>query len=58
MYLLKEMGGVPLTTLAATFGLKSHTAVVHAHGRLQKELASDPQILSLLSKIRQEIEQD
>ena len=57
MYLLKEMGGVPLTTLAATFGLKSHTAVVHAHGRLQKELDSDPQILSLISKIRQEIEQ-
>ncbi len=56
MYLLKEMGGVPLTTLAATFGLKSHTAVVHAHGRLQKELDSDPQILSLISKIRQEIE--
>ncbi len=56
MYLLKEMGGVPLTTLAATFGLKSHTAVVHAHGRLQKELDADPQILSLIGKIRQEIE--
>ncbi len=56
MYLLKEMGGVPLTTLAATFGLKSHTAIVHAHGRLQKELADDPQILSLISKIRQELE--
>ena len=46
MYLSKEMGGVPLTTLAATFGLKSHTAIVHAHGRLQKELDADPQILS------------
>ena len=57
MYLLKEAGGVPLTTLAATFGLKSHTAIVHAHGRLQKELASEPQILSLISKIRQEIGQ-
>ena len=57
MYLLKETGGVPLTTLAATFGLKSHTAIVHAHGRLQKELADDPQILSLLGKIRQELEQ-
>ncbi len=58
MYLLKEIGGVPLTTLAATFGLKSHTAVVHAHGRLQKELDSDPQILSLIGKIRQEIERE
>ncbi len=58
MYLLKEMGGVPLTTLAATFGLKSHTAVVHAHGRLQKELDADPQILSVISKIRQEIERE
>ena len=58
MYLLKEMGGVPLTTLAATFGLKSHTAVVHAHGRLQKELDADPQILGLISKIRQEIERE
>ncbi len=56
MYLLKEMGGVPLTTLAATFGLKSHTAVVHAHGRLQKALAEDPQILSLIGRIRQEME--
>ena len=56
MYLLKERGDVPLSTLAATFGLKSHTAVVHAHGRLQKELVSDPQILSLISRIRREIE--
>lgn len=57
MYVAKEMSGVPLSTLAATFGLKSHTAVVHAHARLQKELETDPQILSLISKIRQEIEQ-
>ncbi len=56
MYLAKEMGSVPLTTLAATFGLKSHTAVVHAHARLAKEIEDDPQILSLISKIRQEIE--
>ena len=57
MYIAKEMSGVPLSTLAATFGLKSHTAVVHAHARLQKEL-DDPQILSLISKIKQEIERD
>ena len=56
MYVTKELGGVPLSTLAATFGLKSHTAIVHAHARLQKELETDPQILSLISKIRQEIE--
>ena len=58
MYVTKELGGVPLSTLAATFGLKSHTAIVHAHARLQKELESDPQILSLISKIRQEIERE
>lgn len=58
MYLLKELGGVPLSMLAVTFGLKSHTAVVHAHGRLQKELDSDPQILGLIAKIRQEIERE
>ena len=58
MYVAKEMSGVPSSTLAATFGLKSHTAVVHAHARLQKELETDPQILSLISKIRQEIERD
>ncbi len=57
MYVAKEMSGVPLSTIAATFGLKSHTAVVHAHARLQKEL-DDPQILSLLSKIKQELERD
>ena len=57
MYVAKEMSGVPLSTLAATFGLKSHTAIVHAHARLQKEL-DDPQILSLISKIRQEIERE
>ena len=55
MYVAKELSGVPLSTIAATFGLKSHTAVVHAHARLQKEL-EDPQILSLLSRVRQEIE--
>ena len=58
MYVAKELSGVPLSTIAATFGLKSHTAVVHAHARLQKELETDPQILSLISKIRQEIERE
>ncbi len=56
MYLAKEMSSVPLSTLAATFGLKSHTAIVHAHARLAKEIEDDPQILSLIGKIRQEIE--
>lgn len=56
MYLTKEMGGVPLSTLAATFGLKSHTAIVHAAARLQKESEEDPQILSLIGRIKQEIE--
>ena len=56
MYLTKEIGGVPLSTLAATFGLKSHTAIVHAAARLQKEIEDDPQILSLIARIRQEIE--
>jgi len=56
MYLTKEMGGVPLSTLAATFGLKSHTAIVHASVRLQKESEEDPQILSLIGRIKQEIE--
>ena len=56
MYLTKEMGGMPLSTLAATFGLKSHTAVVHAHARLQKESEEDPQILSLIGRIKQEVE--
>ena len=56
MYLAKELGGAPLSVLAATFGLKSHTAIVHAHARLAKEIEDDPQILSLIGKIRQEIE--
>jgi chromosomal replication initiator protein len=56
MYLTKELGGMPLSTLAVTFGLKSHTAIVHAHARLAKEMEQDPQILSLISNIKQEIE--
>ena len=56
MYLTKEMGGAPLSVLAATFGLKSHTAIVHAHARLAKEIEDDPQILSLIGKIKLEIE--
>jgi len=58
MYVAKETGGVPLSTLAATFGLKSHTAIVHAHARIKKELETDPQILPLLGRIRQEIERE
>jgi len=58
MYLTKELGGVPLSTLAATFGLKSHTAIVHASVRLQKEIEEDPQILSLIGRIKQEIERE
>ncbi len=56
MYVTKEMGGVPLSALAATFGLKSHTAIVHAHARVKKEMEDDPKILSLIGKIRLEIE--
>ena len=56
MYLTKEMGGAPLSVLAATFGLKSHTAIVHAHARLAKEIEDDPQILSLIGKIKLEVE--
>ena len=58
MYLTKELGGMPLSTLAVTFGLKSHTAIVHAHARLAKEIEQDPQILSLISNIKQEIERN
>ena len=56
MYLTKELGGVSLSTLAATFGLKSHTAIVHSSGRLQKEIEEDPHILSLIGRIKQGIE--
>ncbi len=56
MYFTKEMGGVPLSVLAQTFGLKSHTAVVHAHARFAKELETEPQLLSLAGNIRQELE--
>ena len=56
MYLAKEVGGAPLSALAATFGLKSHTAIVHAHARLAKEMEHDPQILALIGRIRLEIE--
>jgi len=57
MYLTKELSSVPLSSVAATFGLKSHTAIVHAHARLAKEVETDPQLLSLISRIRQELEQ-
>ncbi len=56
MYFTKEMGGVPLSMLAQTFGLKSHTAIVHAHARLAKELEIEPQLLSLIGNVRQELE--
>jgi len=56
MYLTKELSNVPLSSVAATFGLKSHTAIVHAHARLAKEVETDPQLLSLVSRIRQELE--
>jgi len=56
MYFAKEQGGVPLSMLAQTFGLKSHTAIVHAHARLAKELETEPQLLSLVGKVRQELE--
>lgn len=56
MYFTKEMGGVPLSMLAQTFGLKSHTAIVHAHARLAKEMETEPQLLSLVSSVRQELE--
>ena len=56
MYFTKEMGGVPLSVLAQTFGLKSHTAIVHAHARFAKELETEPQLLLLSGNIRQELE--
>ncbi len=56
MYFVKEMSGVPMTTLAAAFGLKSHTAIVHAHARLRDDMTTDPEVLALLTRIRKVIE--
>ena len=52
MYLAKEVTGAPLTTLAAAFGCKNHTAVAQAHKRLREELKTDAELSVVVERIR------
>ena len=56
MYLAKEVTGIPLTTLAAAFGCKNHTAVAQAHKRLREELTTDQELAVLVEQIRKRID--
>lgn len=55
MYLSKEMCGLPATALAAAFGLKNRTAVTHAHNRMQEELQTSMEALTVINNIRKVI---
>ena len=56
MYLAREVGGLPLTTLATAFGCKNHTAVTQAHKRLRDELGTDPELAVTVERIRKSLD--
>ena len=56
MYLAREVGGLPLTTLATAFGCKNHTAVTQAHKRLRDELKTDQELAVMVEQIRKRID--
>jgi len=55
MYLAKEISGLPMSTVAEAFGCKTHAAITHAHARLREEIQSDPQVLQLMTRIREAV---
>lgn len=56
MYLCRELTSVPATSLAVTFGCKSHTTISHACSKMKEQINADPRILSTVSRIRKVIE--
>ncbi len=56
MYLSREMTKAPMTALAATFGCRHHSAIAHAHARLDESLKEDPKLLGTVANIRKVIE--
>lgn len=56
MFLARETSSIPLTSLAAAFGCKNHTAVSQAHKRLREEMKTDRNVRIAVERIRQAIE--
>lgn len=56
MYLCREITKAPTTTIAKTFGCRNHSAITHAHDRLEAALQTDPQLLATVNTIRKVIE--
>ena len=53
MHLAKEMTEEPITLIAAAFGGRTHSTLLHAHGKIAKEKESDPGVRSKLREITQ-----
>ena len=56
MFLAREVGGLPLTTLATAFGCKNHTSVTQAHKRLRDEMKTDQELAVLVEQIRKRLD--
>ena len=56
MYLSRELTDVSLPKIGDEFGGRDHTTVIHAHEKISRALASDPQmqttIQSLIEKLK------
>lgn len=52
MHLAKEMTAEPITLIAAAFGGRTHSTLLHAHGKIAKEKESDPGLRSKLRAIQ------
>ncbi len=56
MYLAKDMSGLSVSAIAASFGCNNRTAVTHAHRRLQELVENDPDVLAAMTRIRKVIQ--
>lgn len=55
MYLCREMTDFSLPEIGEFFGGKDHTTVMHAYGKIQKEIAATTQVRNLVDRLRNEI---
>lgn len=55
MYLSRELTSLSLPTIAAQFGGRDHTTVLHAHRKIQREAITNPSTRELVGQLQESI---
>ena len=55
MFLCREMTGLSFPEIGEQFGGRDHTTILHAYGKIKKDIKKDPKSKSLVDKLVSEI---